>query len=248
MNLNFLKKAGIITASTIGAIYVTFLLAPFVISPIVNNYIPIVNNEIKKATGLNSRIEDFRIVTTPKLTFGAKLGKFAILTPQNKEIFEAENFAVKMSLLPLLAKRIEVDLVQVGSVDLKLGLNKDGSLELEKYLILNSDTTQKTEKVCETSEPINLPLGLRLSNHLPDIKISEYDIEFIDLSTGKKYEIESDKTEVTDFILNKNIKVLASGKAKLEEREQYGINLGISQGEELKLIKLIQKKLLTDLF
>ena len=30
-----------------------------------------------------------------------------------------------MSLLPLLAKRIEVDLVQVGSVDLKLGLNKE---------------------------------------------------------------------------------------------------------------------------
>ena len=228
MNLNFLKKAGIITASTIGAIYVTFLLAPFVISPIVNNYIPIVNNEIKKATGLNSRIEDFRIVTTPKLTFGAKLGKFAILTPQNKEIFEAENFAVKMSLLPLLAKRIEVDLVQVGSVDLKLGLNKDGSLELEKYLILNSDTTQKTEKVCETSEPINLPLGLRLSNHLPDIKIGKYDIEFIDLSTGNKYEIEGDKTEITDFILNKRVKVLASGKAKLAEREQFTYKVKIN--------------------
>ena len=45
-----------------------------------------VNDEIKKATGLNSMIEDFRIVTTPKLTVGAKLGKFAILTPENKEI------------------------------------------------------------------------------------------------------------------------------------------------------------------
>ena len=35
MNINFLKKAGIITASTIGAVYAIFLLAPFVISPIV---------------------------------------------------------------------------------------------------------------------------------------------------------------------------------------------------------------------
>ena len=53
------------------------------------------DDEIKKVTGLNSRIEDFRIVTTPKLTVGAKLGEFAILTPQDKEIFEAENFDVK---------------------------------------------------------------------------------------------------------------------------------------------------------
>ena len=106
MNINFLKKTGIAIASTLGAIYGLFLIAPFIISPIANNYLPMVNDEIKKATGLNSKIEDFRIVTTPKLTVGAKLGKFAILTPQDKEIFEAQNFAVKMSLIPLLAKRI----------------------------------------------------------------------------------------------------------------------------------------------
>ena len=222
MNINFLKKAGIITASTIGAVYAIFLLAPFVISPIVNSYIPMVNDEIKKATGLNSRIEDFRIVTTPKLTVGAKLGKFAILTPKDKEIFEAENFAVKMSLLPLLAKKIEIDLVQVGSIDLKLGLNKDGSFELEKFIPtqIESSTSQEGQTT-ETSTNLPLPFGLRLSNHLPDIKIGGYDIEFIDLSTGNKYEIEGDKTEITDFILNKGVKVLASGKAKLAEREQF---------------------------
>ncbi len=221
MNMNFLKKAGIITAGTIGAIYAIFLLAPFIVSPIVNSYIPMVNDEIKKATGLNSKIEDFRIVTTPKLTVGAKLGKFAILTPQNKEIFEAENFAVKMSLIPLLAKKIEIDLVQVESVDLKLGLNNDGSFELEKYLPVQVEPVKNETEENKQVEPINLPLGLRLSNHLPDIKIGGYDIEFVDLSTGKKYEIEGDKTEITDFVLNKSVKVLASGKAKLVEREQF---------------------------
>ena len=48
MNINFLKKFGIFTISTIGAIYALFLIAPFVISPIANNYIPIINDEIKK--------------------------------------------------------------------------------------------------------------------------------------------------------------------------------------------------------
>ena len=91
MNLNLLKKTSIITASIIGAIYAFFLIAPFIISPIANSYIPMVNDEIKKATGLNSKIENFRIITTPKLTIGANLGNFEILTPNNNEIFATED-------------------------------------------------------------------------------------------------------------------------------------------------------------
>ncbi len=229
MNINFLKKLGIITASTIGSIYAIFLIAPFIISPIANNYLPMVNEEIKKATGLNSKIEDFRIVTTPKLTVGAKLGKFVILTPQDKEIFEAENFSVKMSLLPLLAKKIEVDLVQVKSIDLKLGVNKDGSFEIEKFIPTQTESsTSQEEQTAEAPANLSLPFGLRLSNHLPDIKIGEHDIEFVDLSTGKKYEIEGNKTEITDLILNKSVKVSVSGKAKLADREQFKYNVKIN--------------------
>ena len=229
MNINFLKKTGIAIAGTLATIYGLFLITPFIISPIANNYLPMVNDEIKKATGLNSKIEDFRIVTTPKLTVGAKLGKFAILTPQDKEIFEAQNFAVKMSLIPLLAKRIEIDLVQVENVDLKLGVNKDGSFEIEKFLPTQTkNTTNQEKQPSETSTNLSLPLGLRLSNHLPDIKIGKYNIEFIDLSAGKKYGIEGDKTEITDLILNKSVKILASGKAKLADREQFKYNIKIN--------------------
>lgn len=228
MNLNFLKKVGIITASTLGTIYLLFLLAPFIISPIANKYIPTINDEIKKATGLNSEIEGFRIVTTPKLTVGAKLDKFAILTPDNREIFESEDFAIKMSLIPLFAKKIEIDLVQVENIDLKLGLNKDGSFEIEKYLPEPSEETKEQTVQAETPQQIELPLGLRLSNHLPNIKIGGYDIELIDISNNTKYELEGDKTEITDFVLNKSIKVLTSGKAKLAEREQFNYNIKIN--------------------
>lgn len=229
MNINLLKKVGMFLGVTFGLLYGLFLIAPFIISPIATSYLPMVNDEIRKSTGLNSKIEDFRIVTTPKLTVGVKLGKFAIFTPQNKEIFEAENFSAKMSLLPLLAKKIEVDLVQVESIDLKLGVNKDGSFEVEKFMPAQADNTTSLEKQStETSTNLLLPFGLRLSNHLPDIKIGEYNIEFIDLSTGKKYEIEGDKTEITDFVLNKSIKVLASGKAKLAIREQFKYNVKIN--------------------
>ena len=51
MNINFLKKTGIAIAGTLATIYGLFLITPFIISPIANNYLPMVNDEIKKATG-----------------------------------------------------------------------------------------------------------------------------------------------------------------------------------------------------
>ena len=81
MNKSLFKKLTIATVGTIGAIYGLFLLAPFIVSPIVNSYAPMVSDEIQKATGLTSVLEEFRLVTTPKLTVGVKVGKFALLTP-----------------------------------------------------------------------------------------------------------------------------------------------------------------------
>ena len=110
MNINFFKKFTIIFLAILATIYAIFLLLPFIISPIVKSYIAMVNDEVKKATGFESKIEGFKIVTTPKLTVGANLGKLVILTPDNKEIFVGKNLYGKMSLLPLLAKKIEIDL------------------------------------------------------------------------------------------------------------------------------------------
>ena len=47
-----------------------------------------------------------------------------------------------------------------------------------------------------------------------DIKLGKYDIEFKDLSNNKVYEIEGGKTEITDLVLNKSVKVLANGKSE----------------------------------
>ena len=225
MNKNILKKTGIVFASTVGVFYGLFLIAPFILTPIVNNYIPMVNTEIQKATGLNSRIENFKILTTPKLTVGAKLGEFLILTPDNKEILKAENFAIKMSLLPLFTKKIEIDSVQLDSFEMKLGVNNDGSFEVEKYL---PKTTEITKTTTDVVEPMNLPFGLRLSNHLPNIKLGDYDLEFINLSNGEKYEFEGEKTEITDFVLNKSIKFTSKGSAKLINKEQFTYNVKIN--------------------
>jgi len=229
MKLNLISKIGIVIASILLGLYLIFLILPFIITPIVKNYIPVVNEEIKKMTGLVAEIEDFRIITTPKLTAGAKLGNLTVSTPQNKEIFEMDNLEIKLSLLPILRKRIELDLIKVDDIDINLGVNKDGYFEIEKYLPLPTEASVNQEKqTTETSTNLVLPFGIRLSNHLPDIKIGNYEITFTDLSTNKEYEISGEKTEITDFVLNKGINVVSNGKATLDSREQFTYNLKIN--------------------
>ena len=223
MNFKLLKNIGITLGVVIVLIYVLFLVLPFVLSPIMNKYIPDINKEINKSTGLISDIKDIKILTTPKLTAGIKIGKFVLLTPDNQDVAKADNFEVKMSLLPLLAKNIRVDLVKLKSLDLNLALNKDGSFVIEKYLPKPEE--QPIQEENKSTE--QLPFGLKLSNHLPDIKLGEYKVNFTDISSGKNYLIEGGKTEITDFILNKSVKISGNGSIILAGREQFKYNAKI---------------------
>lgn len=218
MNNKIWAKAGITIAGVLGITYITFLTAPFFVNPIINKYVPEITKSIKDMTGLNSNLEEVTLVTTPKLTAGLRVKKFELLEPNNNKILTADNFRVKMSLLPILARKIEVDVVQLENLSANILINKDGSFEVEKYFPQSSET--------EEAEPMQaLPFGLKLSNHLPNIIVDSYDITLTD--GIDKYVINGNKTEISDFILNKSIKVKASGNAVLKGREQFNYNVKI---------------------
>lgn len=225
MNTKLLKNIGISFAIIFGSVYVLFLILPFILSSVLNNYVPQINEEIKKSTGLISNFENIKLTATPKLTIGVKIGNISVLTPENKEILNAENFQVKMSALPLLAKKIEIDLVKSDKIRANIGLNRDGSFEVEKYLPSQAEENQSAQ---EDKDTVVLPFGLRLSNHLPDIRLGEYSINFIDLSTQKTYVVSGNKFEITDFILDKGLKINTDGKIVLAGREQFKYNLKIN--------------------
>ena len=218
MNKKLWAKAGMAITIALSATYFIFLAFPFFVNPIINKYVPEITKSIKDMTGLNSELEDVTFITTPKLTAGLKVKKFELLEPNNNKILEANNFRVKMSLLPILAKKIEVDVVQLDHLSANILVNKDGSFEVEKYIPQSNET--------EEVEPMQaLPFGLKLSNHLPNITIGSYDVTLTD--GIDKYVVNGNKTEISDFILNKSIKVKASGNAVLKGREQFNYNVKI---------------------
>ena len=220
MNIKLLAKIGIISGSILMGALVLILLLPFFLNFFIDKYTPQIAGEINKATGLSAGLEEVRIVGTPKLTAGLKVKKFELYTPQKEPIFIADNFEVKMSLLQLLAKNIRVDVVKLDNADVTLKFNKEGDLDFLKYI------PQQEEKDDETAaESITLPFGLKLSNHLPDIHVGGYKVTITD---GKdNYILNGNKTDITDFIINKSIKIKSSGKVTLKDREHFNYNIDL---------------------
>ena len=198
MNIEFLKKLGIILGSIIAGTYLLFLLLPFVLNFAIDKFTPQIVGEINKITGLSAGMEEVKVVTTPKLTAGLKVKKFELYTPQKEPIFIADNFEVKMSLIPILAKNVRIDVVKLNNADVTLKFNKEGELDFLKYI-------PEQEKSENAANETVQPMPFKLSNHLPDIHVGGYKVTMTD---GKdNYVLSGGQTDITDFIFNKSVKI-----------------------------------------
>ena len=216
MDLKRLKKPAVIAGSVILTIYALFLIIPFAVSPLVNSYGHYLSKGIEETCGFKVKFENVRLITTPKLTAGVKAGHLSASTPDNDEFLSADNAQIKISLLPFLIRRVELDAISADNISAVLKVQKDGKFLIEKYF------PQTNEDAEQTTAPLTgLPFGLKLSNHLPDIKVKGYKAALIDNAEGKEYSIHGQNINITDFILNKKIKVKADGKITLAGDEQF---------------------------
>ena len=220
MNINTVKKTGIILVSIIGAIYVIFLMLPLFLNGLLNSYLPQIT-KIAEDAGFKLKLEDVQLVTTPKLTAGIKVGHADVMLPTDDSILNADNFQLTLSIFPLLARKIELDNIAAQNIIATLKIKKDGKFLLEDYL----PQAEKQDDSQVQSAPAELPFGFKLSNHLPDINIKNYNISFIDIPTSKVYSITGSQAKIADFILDKSIKITADGKFILDNRTQFNYDL-----------------------
>lgn len=216
-----LKKLAIGLVAFIVLIYLLFLTAPFFLTNLVNSYNGEIVKAIEDASGFKVKLEDIRLLTTPKFTIGGGVKHIEVAMPNGETFLTADNVGGKLSLLPLLARKIEIDVVGAENVNANLKIKKDGSFLLEDCLKSSSKDENKTDA------PVILPFGLKLSNHLPNIVVKNYNVAFVDMPTDKTYSIYGNKVKISDFILNKKVKVVADGKVMLQDREQFGYDVKV---------------------
>lgn len=226
MNKEMLKKTGIISGSIILAIYVLFLVVPLFLNGIAASCGHFITSTVKDTTGFVVKFENIRFVTTPKLTAGIKIGHFTAALPDGDVMLSLDNAYGKISLLPLLIKRIEIDTIGADNVSASLKVKKDGKFLLEDYLPKNESPVNTD--AADTQAPMTeLPLGLKLSNHLPDIHVKSYKLGFVDIPTNDEYYIQGNNFKIKDFILNRKIKLSTDGKIVLADKTPFNYNLKV---------------------
>lgn len=200
------------------SLYILFLLIPFFVGNLVNSYNDEISKLVENSCGFKLKLENIRFLTTPKLTVGAGVEHIEVALPTGETFLTADNVGGKLSLLPLLLRKIEIDAVGGENININLKIKKGGKFLLEDYLT--------PSEISKPSEPVTgLPFGFKLSNHLPNVVVKNYNISFIDMPTDKTYSIYGDVAKVSDFILNKKVKVLADGKFMLQDKVQFNYNV-----------------------
>lgn len=223
MNKEILKKSGIIAGSVIIGIYALFLILPLFLNGIANSCGHYLTKVIEDASGFKVKFENVKFVTTPKLTVGAKIGHLSAALPNNDIFLTLDNAQGKLSLIPILAGRIEIDIVGADDISANLKVKKDGKFLIEDYIPESQPETME-----ETAKPVTgLPFGMKLSNHLPDIRVKNYKIAFTDISTDKQYFIHGESFNITDFIINKKVKVSTNGKIVLDDKTPFNYDVKV---------------------
>lgn len=205
------KKAGIITVTVFCVLYILFLILPIILSPILNSYCNKIENLIKVSTRLDAHVEGIGVTTSPNLSVGIKIKEFSVYIPNEKyPVIEFENAKANLMLLPLLGKKIRLGNITADEIQGNIVLNQNGEPVILSYL---PEQNEENEQMTEA-----LPYGLKLSNHLPDIKIGDYKLSFIDENSQKTYYIDGDNLKITDFIINKRIKLSTNGQIVFDKR------------------------------
>lgn len=227
-----LKKFILSISIIILSLYILFLIVPFFLTGFINSFD--YSKMIEDACGFKVNVENVRLVTTPKLSVGVKVGHINAALPTGESFLSVDNIQGKLSLIALIVKNIKIDVISADNINLNLKIKKDGKFLIEDYI-------EKPGKVENSqTEAMSLPYGLKLSNHLPDIKASNYNIAFIELSTDNSYSIYGDEISITDFIFDKKIKIRANGGMLLKDKEQFKYDVKI-------LNKIMPKQDLNDL-
>ena len=220
----FLKYTGITIGVILIALYALFLIAPVFLNGIANSYSETISKVVEDASGLKLKLGTIKILTTPKLTAGGIVEHIELALPTGESFFTADNVQAKLSLFPIFAKRIEIDMAGADNINVNLKIKKDGKFLLEDYLVKSDETLNDTET---KNTMTSLPFGFKLSNHLPNIIVNNYNISFIDIPTDKAYSIYGNNISISDFILNKKIKIAADGKVMLQDKVQFNYDFKI---------------------
>ena len=181
----FIKIAVII----IVLIVVGLISLPFFIDP--NDYKDEISTQVEKATGRNLTLQgDIKLSVFPWIAL--ELGPLSL---SNAEGFKADSFAkvkaaeIRIKLIPLLKKQIEMDTVVLDGLVLNLETDKKGKTNWDD--LTQSDAVAGTTEEVNASEPedsTSSKSGIQAIT-IAGVKLTDANILWSDLSKGENFQL-----------------------------------------------------------
>lgn len=213
-----LKITIIVLAAIIALAYLAFL---FVIPNAINlNHY---TNDIKRAAfenaKLNVDLSNIKIITTPNLKAGLRIDDLKVSYPDNTQLLNTQKAEVKINLLPLIFKTVQISDVTVNNPQFNIEVYDNGRLKIEKYFADNMQNTAANQ------EPVAIPF--KISDKMPKVMIQGGEVSFTDLKTKNNIKLMNDKILIDKTILNKHARIALTGKVVANDKENMVYDLNI---------------------
>lgn len=232
-----MKAFKVLAASTISIFISLYLVFLFVFPHYINlnKYAPKITNELQKSTGIKISISDLKLKTEWDLSAGATIAKTDLLYPNDRKFAQINNLQIRLSLIPLLFKQIQLNKISADKLMMNLDLDKNDKPILEDIFKQNKNA--------------DVTNNFKYSNKIPDIHINNYRISFIDFNKINNYTVKGTALNIADFLLNKKIKVSTNGELILNNKKQitYNVKLVSKNTNNKKPLNVEYMKIFKDL-
>lgn len=220
---NLLAKYKTLIISILSILVILYLAFLFVVPNVINlnNYKKDIQKLVTENTKLNLDFENLKIVTTPLLKAGVNIKNVSLSYPDGKNIALLKEGEVKISLLPLIFKTVQVADISVDSPVINIAILQDGQIDIVDYINKNlpASTTDNTAQAAE--------LPVKISDKLPVVDVKNYLLNLKDEKSAADVVLKGESFVFDDAVLNKHFRVAADGKVLLNNKENVYFNVKV---------------------
>ncbi len=212
-----LKIFGLVSASILTVFYIVYLLVlPIVVD--LSFAKDFVKTLAKEQIGVDINFDRMKLITGFPLKAGVKIINLNLTCDNSVEVAKLENASVKISLIPLIFKKIQISNVDINSLIINLDISKEGKLSLEKCFVISEQP--------ETSSSKN-DFNFAIDEKLPVVKLKNIILNLKDAETLATLSLKLDELFLDKAVLNKHFFVDTQGKILLNEINNINFDLRI---------------------
>ena len=232
--MNKKSKIALITIfSIIAIVYATYL---FIIPNLIdlNRFKPEIQKAVKEATGLEVDLGRLKLHTY--YDFSAKL------TTENVKVdkyLTVDNASVRVLLVPLLFKKLEIEEIRVDKPEAFITRQKDSKYDIEKVIedINKKHDAAKSSDANESNPEKAKSKGIEPVFDGMKLYVSDYKINLTDFSGGKErhFALKGDIFEIPKIKKHKFIKLATKGSLLVENKPNINFDIKFASVLPIKI-------------